>query len=141
VAKSGPIVIIEDDSDDREIVEEAIKELNISNEIHFFTTCSQAWTYLKTTVQKPFIILCDINLPLQNGLDFKRQIDHDPQLRQKSIPFIFYSTADNKEIVTKAYTEMVVQGFFKKNDSMDEIKKTLEVINEYWKLCQHPNSE
>lgn len=123
------------------MIREVINELNISNEALIFSSASDAFQFLKTTIKQPFIIVCDINMPLVNGFDFKKQVDSDPQLRQKSIPFIFFSTAANKQVVTKAYTEMTVQGFFQKPSNIEGIKKTLFVINEYWKLCKHPNSE
>lgn len=137
--KSGSIVIIEDDIDDQEVIKEVIKELNISNEVILFSSTSEAFQFLKTAIKQPFLIICDINLPVANGLDFKKQIDNDPQLKQKSIPFIFFSTVANKQLVTKAYTEMTVQGFFEKPSNMEDIKKAVFIINEYWKLCKHPN--
>src|SRR3954447_12198428 len=141
MAKSGPIVIVEDDIDDVEIITDVFKELDTPNKLTFFSNGPDAFHYLKTTTEQPFIILCDINLPMVNGLNFKKQIDSDPQLRQKSIPFIFLSTSAGKRAVTEAYTEMTVQGFFKKDSSIDEIKKALTLIIDYWKLCKHPNSE
>ena len=81
MANSGPIVIIEDDKDDQEIYQIALDELGVTNEVIFFTNCPDAYEYLKAAAQQAFIILCDINLPGQNGLDFKKQIDEDEQLR------------------------------------------------------------
>lgn len=141
MAKLGPIVIVEDDIDDQEIITDVINELGISNEIILFTKCSDAFDFLKTTSKQPFIIICDINLPEQNGLDFKQQVDNDSILRNKSIPFIFLSTAAGKQTVSEAFTKMTVQGFFKKPSSMEDLRKVILTINEYWKLCRHPNSE
>lgn len=141
MAKSGPIVIIEDDIDDQEIVSDVIGDIGVPNEIIFFNECSEALTFLKTTLYQPFIILCDINLPKMSGLEFKKQVDSDSELRQKSVPFIFFSTAANKTIVTDAFTKMVVQGFFKKTHDLKELRYTLTIILEYWKLCKHPNAD
>jgi CheY-like chemotaxis protein len=141
MAKAGPIVIVEDDVDDQEIITDVLNELGIANRLIFFSTCPDAFNYLKSTTELSFIILCDINLPGMNGLDFKKQIDNDPELRQKSIPFVFFSTSDDKRIVTEAYTDMTVQGYFKKSSSIEGLKKSLSIIMEYWKLCKHPHSE
>lgn len=140
MAEHGPIVIVEDDIDDQEIIEEVLKELKVDNKRIFFGLCEQALNYLKTTSDSPFIILCDINLPQLNGLDFKRMTDADPYLRQKSTPFIFFSTAATEPTVTEAFTKMAVQGFFQKKGSVEEIKKALTIIIEYWKLSKQPNS-
>ncbi len=63
----------------------------------------------------------------------------DEFLRKKSIPFVFYSTSARKESVVKAY-DMMVQGFFEKPQSLIEIKTTIKLIMDYWKLCKHPKS-
>ncbi len=141
MAKSGPIIIVEDDIDDQEIITDLLRELKVPNKIIFFIKSPDAFEYLKTTEQQPFIILCDINLPGVNGLDFKKQIDDDQELRQKSIPFIFFSTSDDTRVVTEAFTKMTVQGYFKKSSSIPELKKTLGLIIDYWKLSKHPHGD
>ena len=139
MARSGPIVLIEDDSEDEELFREALLELGIENELRVFHNCLEAWDYLQTTTDMPLIIFSDVNLPILNGLDFKRRIDADPHLRRKSIPFIFYSTSTAQHIVNEAYTQMTVQGFFEKSSHFEEIKKCIKRVIEYWKDCRHPN--
>jgi len=140
MAQSGPIIIVEDDQDDQEIIQEIIRDHGVQNEILFFDRSAPAFQYLKTTTQQPFIILSDVNLPKQTGVEFKRQIDEDPQLRAKSIPFIFFSTSVEKNAVDTAYKELTVQGFFKKENSYGALKEVISVILQYWKICRHPNS-
>src|SRR5690348_1215642 len=83
--KRGPVVITEDDVDDKDILEGILKELRIPNKLVWFTNSEDAFHYLKTTTDIPFIIFSDINLPGHNGIDFKRRIDEDEELRRKSI--------------------------------------------------------
>jgi len=138
--KSGPIILIEDDPDDEGIMEEVLKEVNIDNKLLHFNNAADAFHYLKTTSEQPFIIFCDVNLPEQTGIEFKRQIDEHKELRKKSIPFVFYSTSVSQSFLDEAYTEMTVQGVFKKENSYKEIKKLIAAIFDYWQLCKHPNS-
>jgi len=140
MSKLGPIVIVEDDLDDQEMIQEAMEEVGIKNELVFFDRSLKAFEFLKSTTQQPFLILSDVNLPAQNGIEFKRQIDEDRQLREKSIPFVFYSTAVDKNSVNTAYQELTVQGFFKKKNKYEELKKDLKLIVDYWATCKHPNS-
>lgn len=140
MSQSGPIVIVEDDRDDQEIIQEAMREIGIANKMIFFDQCNTAFQYLKQTDDPIFMILSDVNLPAQNGVEFKRQIDTDPHLRAKSIPFVFFSTSVDKKAVDTAYKEMTVQGFFKKQESYKDLKQILRVIMDYWKVCYHPNS-
>jgi len=138
--KAGPIIIVEDDIDDQEIFIQALREININNQVNHFKNGKTAFEYLLQTSERPFIIFCDVNLPGQKGTAFKKQIDENKELRRKSIPFIFYSTSDDQAIVNEAYTEMTVQGFFKKQDDYSEIKSQLKVIVDYWMACRHPNT-
>ena len=140
MSKYGPIVIIEDDEDDKELFEIVVRELGIKNEIRWFTETRSASTFLSETTDVVYLIFCDINLPGKNGIEFKKDVDANPELRRKSIPFLFYSTIANQESVNKAYIEMTVQGFFKKQSSYSEMKGMLRRIFEYWEICRHPNN-
>ncbi len=42
--KTGPIIVIEDDSDDQEILDEIFKELDFKNEIIYFQEGEKAGT-------------------------------------------------------------------------------------------------
>ncbi len=137
--KSGPIIVVEDDPDDEAIFEEILQELGVTNKLRWFTKSSDAFDFLKTTKEKPFLIFSDVNMPGDSGIEFKRRIDQDPQLRQKSIPFVFYSTGVDQRAINEAYTKMTVQGFFQKSNSYQEIKKTIKMILDYWMECKHPN--
>ena len=140
MATSGPIILIEDDEDDIELFKEAMRENEISNSLVIFPSGPDALAYLTSTTDQPFLIICDVNLPRQNGIEFKTAIDSNPVLRKKSIPFIFYSTYVAQYAVNEAFSNLTVQGFFQKNDSYSEFKKIMRIIVEYWSLCRHPNN-
>lgn len=139
--KTGPIILIEDDTDDKEVFEDILKDLKITNPIVWFQNCDDAFSYLKKTSEQPFIIFCDVNLPALTGIECKRQIDDDKDLRKKSIPFVFCSTSIDQKTVNEAYTKMTVQGFFQKKNSYDELKETIKLIVAYWEECRHPNTK
>jgi CheY-like chemotaxis protein len=140
MAKSGPIIIVDDDIDDQEMLEEVMRDLKVSNKLIYFKMGEEAFKFLKATSEQPFIIFCDVNLLGQSGIEFKRHIDSDKQLRQKSIPFVFYSTSVNQGDVNEAYTKMTVQGYFKKATSYEAMKRTIALILNYWAECRHPNT-
>lgn len=138
--QNEPVILIDDDPEDQEIFKSALLSLYPDAQFKGFTRCSDAKDYLLTTGERPFIIFCDINMPLMNGIEFKKQVDADPYLRKKSIPFVFYSTGAEEIVVEKAYTELNIQGFFKKPDTYEAIKKKIETIIAYWDCCIHPNN-
>jgi CheY-like chemotaxis protein len=136
--RNGPIVIIEDDADDQEILVEVFKKLNYSNKIIFFLDSEEALSYLNRTDISPFLILSDINMPKLDGFALRNKIYTDSQLKLKCIPYLFFSTASTQKAVIDAYS-MSVQGFFVKQNSMAELEKTIQVIMDYWKRCVAPN--
>jgi response regulator RpfG family c-di-GMP phosphodiesterase len=141
MSKAGEILIVEDDLDDRELLENVFSDLNITNSLVWFDNTDNAYSYLIVTNKSIFIIFSYINLPGKNGLELKRAIDNEPKLRKKSIPFVFYSTAAHQRDINDAYTQMTVQGFFKKGIDYEETKKVVGVILDYWRLSKHPNTQ
>ena len=132
-----PIIIIEDDADDQEIIKLICDDIGICNSLVFFSEGNEALNYLRSSEKKPFLILCDINMPHMNGLALREEINRDEALRKKSIPFIFFSTAASDTQIAKAY-DMTVQGFFLKENTLKETADTLDLIFKYWRKCKHP---
>ena len=138
-SKDGPIIIVEDDIDDQEIMKEVFESLGVANTLLIFSDGSEALTYLQTSTDQPFLILCDINLPKLNGLELREEIDADNALRRKSVPFVFFSTNASRDAVEKAY-DLTVQGFFVKDHTLQDLRDTLALILAYWSQCKHPNN-
>lgn len=136
--KSGPIILVDDDTDDQEILKEVMQQLKVPNQLVIFKNGKEAEAYLRTTTQRPFLILCDINMPVMTGLELRATIENDPVLKEKSIPFIFLSTTGNPHMVRQAYN-LTVQGFFQKKNNLHELTNELKMIIEYWRACLHPN--
>jgi len=141
MANVGPIVMIEDDPDDQETFLVVLQQLKIKNKVLFFESPSSAWNYLRDTLDQPFLIFCDVHLPGENGLEFKKKIDDHPPLKEKSIPFVFYSTSVDPDTVATAYKDITVQGFFKKEKGLQDMQHSMKIIFDYWKLSHHPNSQ
>lgn len=140
MSSKGEILLIEDDADDVFLFEELMTDIGLKNKLVTFTDANDALEYLDQTTEDICIIFSDINLPKRNGLQFKHDIDANPTLRRKSIPFIFYSTTANKEDVAEAFETLTVQGFFKKGNDYHKAKEQLVKIMQYWECCEHPSS-
>jgi CheY-like chemotaxis protein len=137
--KNNPILVIEDDPDDQHLLKQICKRLGVRNELIFCDNGIQALEYLRTTSDRLFIILCDINMPLMDGLELRRAINQDERLKEKNIPFIYLSTAATTKQVNQAY-ELDVQGFFSKGTSYKEFEQDLNIILQYWSRCKAFNS-
>ena len=136
--KTGPIIIIEDDLDDQDILTDVLKELNYKNEVIFFSDSVQALEYLTHTEVEPFLVLSDINMPKLNGIELREKVHNNEDLRLKSIPYLFFSTSAEQKHVIDAYSRSI-QGFFIKPTSYEKLKNTMRKIVEYWQECESPN--
>ena len=134
------IIIIEDDKDDQEILRDVFEELRTPCQLLFFDDCDKAYSHLLSLKEKPFLILCDINLPKINGIELKKKIECSEELRRKAIPFVFLTTSDNQGSVDDAYRHTNLQGYFKKGQSMKEMMETLKCILCYWELALQPSA-
>lgn len=136
--KTGPIIIIEDSAGDQELLIAVFDELRFTNEIIFFVDGEEALAYLETSAIEPFIILSDIDMPKLNGLELREKVHNNEDLRLKCFPYLFFSTGAEQERVVDAYSKSV-QGFFIKPHSLEELKRTIKIIVEYWQECESPN--
>lgn len=134
---NSPILIIEDDLDDCELVQSALGDIGISNKLKCFPDGSKALSYLNSTSERTFLILSDINMPQSNGFDLKENINLTPRLRKQAIPFIYLTTSSSQKDIDKAY-ELFANGFFTKPDSYRALTELLKSIIVYWKQSEVP---
>jgi len=136
--KNGAIVIVEDDTDDQEMFNEIFKELNYKNEIIFFNDGQEALAYLTAESSEPFIVFSDINMPKLNGMELRKQIHENENIRIKTIPYLFFTTSAAQDDVIDAYSKSI-QGFFVKPSSFQDLRELIKIIVEYWQKCVSPN--
>lgn len=136
--KSGPIIVIEDDLEDQEILEETFKSLNYPNSVIFFGDGYLALEYIEKSDVKPFLILSDINMPKIDGFELRKKILNNDELKIRCIPYLFFTTGAQRKAVYDAYS-MSAQGFFIKPSSMGALENTIRKIVEYWQECFSPS--
>lgn len=136
---NGPVIVIEDDLDDQELMTTVFKNLGYTNELYFFNDGQAALDYLNDTEVNPFLILSDINMPKLDGFALRSKIKLNAKLELKCIPYLFFSTSSSQRAVVDAYS-MSVQGFFLKKNTIQEMEMTIDAIMKYWTLCASPNN-
>ncbi len=134
-----PIILIDDDPDDLQFMQEAIREIDQDREVIAFSEVEKFLDFISTTEQVFLFILSDINMGKINGLELKKLIYDDEHLRLKCVPFIFLSTTSAPASVEEAYSYNV-QGFFIKPSSVAGISTMLQSIITYWSASERPNS-
>ena len=136
--KEGPIIIIEDDIDDQELLDAIFQKLGYVNKIVYFSDGDKALEHLNKTDVHPFLILSDVNMPKINGFELRNKVFTNEQLQTKCIPYLFFTTSADKKSVVKAYA-MSVQGFFVKPNTMQDLENLIRKIVEYWQECIAPS--
>jgi CheY-like chemotaxis protein len=135
--RTGPIMIIEDDREDQELLEETFSILDYPNPVIFFSDGNDALAHLLETKTPPVLIISDINMPKINGFEIREKINSNIKLQKLRIPFVFLTTAAQKTTVVDAYS-LSDQGFFTKPNSMQDLQNTIKTIVEYWLGCYTP---
>ena len=130
-------MIVDDDEDDIEIMQMAMAQLKLENETKFFSSTKDALAYIQEPDVLPFIILSDINMPVQNGFAFRNVIKKSEDLDVKCIPFLFITTGATEEVVSQAYA-VKAQGIFQKPQTLVRWSAMLKEIIEYWTDCIAP---
>lgn len=135
--KAGPIIIIDDDLDDQDLLRELFAELNLANEVCIFPEGEAALSYLSNPAVHPFLIISDIKMPKMDGFELRRQLTERSE-NSKTTPFLFFTTGSTSQALNKAYT-LSVQGIFQKPVRYNEWKDTISNIVKYWNTCMAPN--
>lgn len=135
--KQNPILIVDDDEDDLEMIKEAARCLNMQRPIHFFKSGDELESFLQSSPEPPFLIISDVNLPGEDGFALRKRIARNKDLKYLSVPFIFWSTSASEKQIQYAY-DLPAQGFFFKASNFDELCETFQTIVSYWQKSQHP---
>jgi len=131
-----PILMADDDPDDRILMLEALAENKIPNSIYFVEDGEELLDYLekkgKYAVQPcitPGIIFLDLNMPKVDGRQALKKIKGDPKLRK--IPILILTTSKAELDILEAY-ELGVNSFITKPAKFEELVKVTREIGTYW---------
>jgi CheY-like chemotaxis protein len=136
--KNGPIIVIEDDLDDQALLKETFSVLNYPNEVIYFSDGYDALEFLTRSQTIPLLILSDINMPKINGFELQKKIHNNEQLKNRCIPYLFFTTGADRESVYAAYA-LSAQGFFFKPSSVSDLQRIIQIIMDYWYECYSPS--
>jgi len=134
--KTGPIIIIDDDLDDQDLLRELFADLSLKNEVFIFPEGESALNYLSNPAIHPFIIISDIKMPKMDGFELRQQLAEISE-NSKTTPFLFFTTGSTAQALNKAYTHSV-QGIFQKPVKYNDWKDTINNIVKYWTTCMTP---
>lgn len=139
--KSINFLLLEDNELDAEKVERAFKKLNISNPIIRAKNGVEGLELLRgengKKVEKPRIVLLDLNMPKMNGLEFLKEIRNDEDLKKTQV-FVLTTSNHKKDIETSH--ELCVQGYIVKPLEKQQLIEAFTTLKTFWELVEHPKS-
>lgn len=128
------ILLVEDNLADIRLIQEALKEGNISHTLHVVKDGVQAINFLhklhpftETTV--PDLILLDLNIPRKSGQEVLREIKQDAKL--KSIPVVIITTSSSELDVEKTYANDA-NCYITKPVDFDQFTSVIKLIDDFW---------
>jgi len=133
------ILLVEDNPDDIQITQRALKEAKIINKLWIVRDGQEALDFLYhrdkyqdiATSPKPGLILLDINLPKVNGLEVLKKIKQSPDL--KRIPTVMLTVSRRDEDVIRGYNHGC-NSFIQKPVEFEKFVEAVKLIGLYWGL-------
>jgi len=132
-----PILIAEDDADDRYLLQTAFSEIGYPEQIDFVENGVELINYLQEIYSTdnmemkalPGFILLDLNMPKKDGREVLKEIKQHPVF--KKIPVIVFTTTKNEIEIKRCY-ELGANSYIVKPISFDALLKVIENIRSYW---------
>ncbi len=133
------ILAVDDDTVDAMVIGRAFINHKIRNPVVYASDGLEALEILRgesrQKVDRPFLILLDINMPRMNGLEFLDAIRDDPELRD-SIVFVL-TTSKNEQDRLAAYQKNVA-GYIVKSEAGEDFTELVTFLDNYWKIVEFP---
>jgi CheY-like chemotaxis protein len=132
-----PILIAEDDADDRYLLQTAFSEIGHPEKIDFVENGIEVLNYLETNYTNnssddkalPGFILLDLNMPKKDGREVLKELKAHPVF--KKIPVIVFTTTKNEIEIKRCY-ELGANSYVVKPISFDALLKVVENIRSFW---------
>lgn len=135
--KPVTILLVDDDDVDAMGVQRALQKLKIVNPLVRARDGLEALELLRTAdaVQRPYLILLDLNMPRMNGIEMLNELRQDPALCS-SVVFVLTTSQDDQDKFA-AYNKNVA-GYIVKKHVGDGFMRVMEMLDHYWRVVELP---
>ncbi len=137
--KPKPILLVEDDNVDAMTVKRAARDLKVGHPVIHLVNGEEAMKYLtRPDMEKPFVVLLDLNMPKMNGIEFLKIMKTHPEL--KTIPVIVLTTSKEQRDILGSF-ELGASGYMVKPVDYPKFVDILSRIMLYWSSSELPKQE
>lgn len=132
-----PILMVDDDKDDRMLTEKALRKNRVINPIHFLEDGEELMEYLQKkgkfsapgAAPTPCFVLLDLNMPRMDGRKALSLIKADPTLRK--IPIVVLTTSQAEEDIVRSYS-LGANSFITKPVQFESLVNLMDSLKQYW---------
>jgi hypothetical protein len=129
--KRGPIVIIEENEEDRKLFAEIFSDLKLTNKMFYFNSCNEAYQYLISNKMKPFLLFSNIVLFQGGSGEQSTYNKHKSICLEFGCPCLFFTTLFNQCFIIDTYS-IPTHSYFVKPYSFEKFKQVVDFIVQYW---------
>lgn len=134
VRRAVEVLLIEDSPGDARLAQEAFREGTTDSNVHVVDNCRAALQFLRqqdkyANQPRPDLVLLDLNLRGERGLDVLKEIKGDEQLR--SIPVVILTTSTHDRDIQESY-QQGANCYICKGLELDEFIQVIRALEYFW---------
>jgi len=137
------ILLVEDNPQDLELAQRALRKANLANRIHVARDGAEALEFIfcegahaaRKVEDTPKVILLDLKLPKVDGLEVLRRIKGDP--RTRGIPVVMITSSKEQSDVVESYA-LGVNSYIVKPVNFENFAEAVQRVGMYWLLLNQP---
>jgi len=128
------VLLVEDNPGDTRLTVEAIRDCEMPLSLNVVGDGLEAMAFLRregkySTVERPGLILLDLNLPGMGGREVLAEIKGDPELRR--IPVVVLSTSHSEDDIAAAYG-LHANCYIQKPADTTQLSGIVKGIEDFW---------
>jgi CheY-like chemotaxis protein len=128
------VLLVEDDPGDVMLIREAFAENKVGNVLSVVSDGVEAMKFVRgegdyAAMERPDLVLLDLNLPRKSGAEVLAEIKSDPRL--STIPVVVLTTSQAEEDVLRSY-EMHANAYVTKPVDFERFGQIVRQIDEFF---------
>ncbi len=134
------ILLVEDDDGDAKAIQRLFAKARIANQIRRAVDGIEALEILRGTngkvkIERPYLLMVDLNLPRVNGLQLIKALREDQDLRHA---IVFVLTTSKRDEDKMAAYNLNVTGYVLKDKAGENFLSLFGLVECYWRIVEMP---
>jgi two-component system response regulator len=142
-SRSVQILLVEDNPNDAELTQRALKKARVANDVHVVRDGAEALEFLfgegayagRAGSALPRVVLLDLKLPKVDGLEVLRRVKADE--RTKLIPVVVLTSSREESDLVASY-HLGANSYIVKPVDSDKFFEAVHEVGLYWLLLNEP---